>query len=52
MEAITTALTTGFGSIATEALGAMGSIVPVAVPILGGLLLVGIGRKVFKAVTR
>ena len=48
MAAITTALTTGFSSIATDALGAIGSIIPVVLPIAGAFVLVGIGYKVFK----
>lgn len=51
MEAITTALTTGIGTIATDAMGAMGSIIPVALPIAGAMVVVGIGLKVFRRVT-
>lgn len=51
MEAVTTALTTGLTSIATGATGAIGSIIPVAAPVLGAILIIGIGIKAFKKVS-
>ena len=51
MEGITTSLVTGITSIATEAGNAIASIVPVALPIVGMVLIVTIGLKVFKRVT-
>jgi hypothetical protein len=51
MEAVTTALTTGVTSIATEAMSAVGAVVPAALPIGGVVIVVGIGLRVFKKVT-
>lgn len=51
MEAIGTSLVTGITEIATEAGGAIAKIVPVALPIVGMVLVVGIGLKVFKKIT-
>ena len=51
MEAETTALTTGVTSIATEAMSAVGAVVPAALPIAGAVIVVGIGLRVFKKVT-
>lgn len=48
MEALVTSLTTGFTSTANSMMSAVGSIVPVALPVLGGLLVVGIAIKVFR----
>lgn len=51
MEAVTTALTTGISSVATESMSAIGSVIPVALPILGAIAVVTIGIKVYKKVT-
>lgn len=48
MEALVTSLTTGFTSVATQMMSAIGSIVPVALPVLGGVMVVGIGIKIFR----
>lgn len=48
MEGIVTALTTAIGTFATSAMGAIASIVPVALPIMGALVVVGIGIKAFR----
>lgn len=48
---VTGALTTGISTIAADAMGAVGSVVPVALPIMGAIVVVGIGIKVFKKVT-
>lgn len=50
MEAVTSALTSGISSIATDAMTAVGSVIPVALPIMGAVVVVGIGIKVFKKV--
>lgn len=50
MSTVTTALTTALGDIATNAMSAIGSIIPVAAPILGAMIVVGIGIKVFKKI--
>ena len=48
MESLVQSLTTGFTSTATSMLSAIGSIVPVMLPIIGGIGVVGLGVKVFK----
>lgn len=40
MEAITTAMTTAITTIASDALSGIAAIVPVAAPVLGGLVLI------------
>lgn len=50
MEAVVTGLTTGISAIATDAMGAIGSILPVALPIAGAVIVVTIGLRVFKKV--
>lgn len=50
METVTTALTTAISGFADDAMGAIGSIVPVALPIMGAVLVVTIGVKVFKKI--
>lgn len=51
MEAVTTALTSGITTIAGEAMTAVGSVIPVALPIVGAIVVVSIGLRVFKKVT-
>lgn len=51
MEAVVSALTTGISSVATEAMGAIGAVVPVALPVFGAIVVVGIGLKVLKKIT-
>ena len=48
---VTTALTSGITTIAGDAMSAIASVVPVALPIMGAVVVVGIGIKVFKKVT-
>lgn len=47
---VTGALTTGISAIAGDAMSAIGSVVPAALPIMGAVVVVGIGIKVFKKV--
>lgn len=51
MEAVSTALKTGITSIATGMGDAIGDVVPAALPIVGMVLVVSIGLKVFKKIT-
>lgn len=51
LSTVTTALTSGVSTIATDAMGAIGAIIPVALPIMGAMVIVGIGLKVFNKVT-
>lgn len=45
------ALTTAFTTVATQATGAIESILPIALPVMGAFIVVGVGIKVFKKVT-
>lgn len=47
-EQIVTALTSGFSDAATAMVSGIVAIIPIAVPVLGGILTVGFGIKVFK----
>lgn len=47
---VTEALTNGISTIGTDAMSAVGSVIPVALPIMGAIVVVGIGIKVFKKV--
>lgn len=51
MSDVVTALSTALGTVATSAMSAISGIVPVAAPILGAILVVGIGIKAFKKIT-
>lgn len=51
METLTTALVTGFTNVTTDMVSAIGSIVPVALPVLAAVTVVGLGIKIFKKVT-
>lgn len=46
------ALTTGVTAIAGDATSAIGAVIPVALPIMGAVVVLGIGIKVFKIVTK
>lgn len=48
---ISGALTTAMGTIATDATSAVAAILPVALPVLGIGVVVGLGIKIFKKVT-
>lgn len=52
MEAFITALTTGFTEMTTNAMSGIGSIAPTALPIMGALLLLALGRKAYKALSK
>ena len=51
MTTLTTALKTGFTTVANDCISAIGDIAPVALPVLGSFVVIGIGIKVFKKVT-
>lgn len=44
-------MTTGLSSAGSDILGAIGSIVPVALPVMIGVVVIGVGIKIFKKVT-
>ena len=50
LSSVETALTTSFTSIASSMTSVVGKILPIALPIMGALLLVGFGIKAFKKV--
>lgn len=50
MTELVTAITTGFGTIAGDMLSAIGAITPAALPVLGGVLVVGVGIRIFKKI--
>lgn len=47
---VETALTTSFTSVGSSMISLVGKILPIALPIMGALLLVGFGIKAFKKV--
>lgn len=47
---VTGALTTGITTIAGDAMAAIAAVIPVALPIMGAIAVVGIGIKVFRKV--
>ena len=50
LSSVETALTTSFTSIGSSMISVVGKILPIALPIMGALLLVGFGIKAFKKV--
>lgn len=50
LSSVETALTTSFTSIGSSMTSIVGKILPIALPIMGALLLVGFGIKSFKKV--
>ena len=51
MEAITTAVKTALATVQSDAQGLIGDVLPYALAVMGAVLVVGIGIKVFKKVT-
>lgn len=51
MQAITTAVKTALGTVQSDALGLIGDVLPYALAVMGAVLVVSIGIKVFKKVT-
>lgn len=45
---VTSALTTALTSIASDAQAAIAGVLPVALPVMGAIVVIGIGVKVFK----
>ncbi len=48
MDTLVTSLTSGFTSAATSMLSAIGGIVPVMLPVVAGIAVVGVGVALFK----
>lgn len=51
MAGITSALTSSFTEVGTSLTGVIGDVLPIALPIIGGVLVVSVGIKIFKKVT-
>lgn len=47
---VVSALTSAFSTVASDALSAVQGILPIALPVLGAIIVVGIGIKIFKKV--
>ena len=52
MEGVTTALTTGITTIASNATDAIAKVLPVALPVMGAIVVLTIGIRVFKKFTK
>ena len=52
MEAITTALVTAISTTASNAMDAIAKILPVALPVMGAIVVVTIGIRVFNKFTK
>ncbi len=50
MEGVVTALTTSFTSVASSIMGIIGDVLPTALPIVGAMIVVTTGIKVFKKI--
>lgn len=48
MESVVTALTAGFSTAATDAMGAIAAILPVLIPVAAAIVVIGIGYRLFK----
>lgn len=51
-DSITTSLTSAAQEVATAALGAIGSVVPIALTVMGAGVVIAVGVKVFKTVVK
>ena len=51
MDGVTTALTTSFTSVATALTGVIGDDLPIALPVVGAMIVVTVGIKVFRKIT-
>lgn len=48
---VVTAMTDGLSGAGSDILSAIGSIIPVALPVMIGVVVIGVGIKIFKKVT-
>ena len=48
---VSSALTTSFSSIASDAMSMIAAILPVALPIMGAVVLISVGIRIFRKVT-
>lgn len=49
---IQNALTTGFSNVANDALSAISAILPIALPVLGAVIVIMVGIRIFKRVAK
>lgn len=49
---VTDALANGFTTVANDALGAIARILPIALPVLGAVVVIMVGIRIFKRVAR
>lgn len=49
---VTSALTNGFSTVASDALSAISAILPIALPIMGAIIVIMVGIKLFKGVAK
>lgn len=52
MDSLIASMTTGFTTMTENALSAIGSIMPVALPVMGGMVLIRLGVRLFKQLTK
>lgn len=52
MQSITTALTTGFGTAATDALNVVSAVLPEVIPIMAAMTVISVGYRAFKRFTK
>lgn len=52
IETVTTGLTTGLSDIATGIGNAVSAVLPIALPVAGGILVVFVGWKIFKRIAK
>ena len=48
METVGTALVSSLTEIGTSIMGTIGAVLPVAIPVLGAIVVIGVGIRVFK----
>lgn len=51
MTEVSTALTSSFTSVANELTKVIGDVLPIALPVIGAMIVVTVGIKVFKKIT-
>lgn len=49
---VTDALATGFSTVAGDAMDAIGRILPIALPIMGAVIVIMVGIKLFKGIAK
>ena len=52
MSGITTALVSGFTTMSSDAVSAIGSVVPYALPVMGAVVVISIAIKIFRKVAK